>query len=68
MRWFVHIEKRNINDIIKEIGEIRVGRNQRRRGTKKKCMEINGEDMKAYGVNKNMVKDKKRMERKNKSS
>lgn len=51
------LKKKNNEDIVKKIGEIRVEENWRR--LNRKWMGIIGVDMKACGIDENMVRDRK---------
>lgn len=61
MKWFEHIKRGIIDDIVKKLSEIRVVENWGRGRPKMKEIGVIGEDMRAFGVKKNMVRDKDRL-------
>lgn len=57
--WLEPVERKNNEDIFK-MSAIKVEENRRRGKVRKKWMWIIGYDMKAYEVDKNLFKDRKR--------
>lgn len=60
LRRFRHVEKRNNEDIIKEIGEIREEENREKIRPNKKRMGDIGEYMRACLINKNLISGRER--------
>lgn len=58
LKCFEYVERRNNDDIAKKIGQIRVDGNRGRGGLKKKQIGVIKENIKAYRVYKNMVRDR----------
>lgn len=55
LKWFGHVEERNNDNIVKKVGEIRVKGNSGR-DRSMKLLRVIEENMRAYGINYNMVR------------
>lgn len=58
LRWVRHVERKNIEDLIKKIGQIRGEENWGRGRPKKKWTGVINEEMRACRVGENMVRYK----------
>lgn len=58
LKWFEHVKRRNNDDIVKKICEIRVDGNRGRGSPKLKWMRVIAKEMKACKIYENMVKDR----------
>lgn len=63
LKLFGPVERKNINNMVKKIGKLKVEGNWGRSRPQKKWMGVIGEDMRACDVNKNMFRDREWRER-----
>lgn len=58
LKLFGLVERKNINNMVKKVGKLKVEGNRGRSRPQKKWMGVIEEDMRACNVNKNMLKDR----------